>query len=69
MKFKDMYCSFEQNDEFVYDTGIGLSENLLHNKYTKNIKNIITNNLLYNKLLFKNILFLNNLNIYYELHK
>ena len=57
IKLNNIYCSFETTDEFVYDSGFGLSENLLHNKYTKNIKNMVTTNLLYSKSLFKNILY------------
>ena len=44
IKLKNTNCIFKESDSYVYNNGFGISENLLHNKYLYNIKNIIDKN-------------------------
>jgi hypothetical protein len=44
IKLKNTNCIFKESDSYIYNNGFGISENLLHNKYLYNIKNIIDKN-------------------------
>lgn len=43
----DKKCHYVISENYNYDTGYGISENIVHNDYIKNVKNILTDNLLY----------------------